>query len=44
MITNKKIFIIEKPEQVNHQTRENDLLRQISEKTVFWERNVKGDN
>lgn len=42
MLANKKVFFIEKPEQANNQTRESDLLRQIYEKTTFWERPLQG--
>jgi hypothetical protein len=40
MLAKGKIFVIEKPEQANNQTKESDLLRKISEKTTFWERKV----
>ena len=42
MLANKKVFFIEKPEHANNQTRESDLLRQIYEKTHFWERPLYG--
>lgn len=41
MLENNKVFIIEKPDQVGTQTKETDILRQIYEKTKFWEREVK---
>lgn len=41
MLENKKVFIIEKPDQVGTQTKETDILRQIYENTNFWEREVK---
>lgn len=40
MINKGKIFIIEKPEQAGHQTRENNILQQIYDKTTFWERSI----
>lgn len=41
MLNNNKIFVIERPEQAGSQTKECDILRQIYEKTTFWEREIK---
>lgn len=38
MITNNKVFVIERPEQAGSQTKECDILKQMYEKTTFWER------
>ncbi len=41
MITNNKIFIIERPEQAGNNSKESDILKNIYEKTQFWERNAQ---
>jgi hypothetical protein len=44
MLTNNKIYVIERPEQVSSQTKECDILKQAYEKTTFWKRDIKSNN
>lgn len=41
MINNNKIFIIQRPEQPGNNSKESDILKNIYEKTQFWERSAE---
>jgi hypothetical protein len=38
MIDKAKIFVIERPDKIGDQTRDNNMLQQIYDKTEFWVR------